>query len=163
MLELPRPENEPGALTGIHRAPYNGQRLMKHAILALPILASGLFAQPPVFETASIKPAPADSQCSNGSLIGPMPGGGLRVECLPLKNILMWAYDIQDYQVSGGPSWMANERWSILAKPAPAEKAPDEPVEYEKMNDPQRARYMDLVRQRLRALLADRFQSGTSP
>jgi bla regulator protein blaR1 len=129
---------------------------MKRPVLALPLLAIGLFAQP-AFEIASIKPT-LDSQCTNGSLIGPMTGGGLRVECLPLKNILTWAYDVQDYQVSGGPSWVSSQRWTILAKPAAPEAPQDEPAEYSKMNDAQRSRLMALVRQRTQALLAERFQ-----
>lgn len=53
---------------------------------------------------------------------------------------------------------MANDRWTILAKPPAPQAPPDEPAEYEKMSDAQRTRFMDLVRQRVRALLADRFQ-----
>jgi hypothetical protein len=33
----------------------------------------------------------------------PMTGGGLRVECVPLKGIITWAYEVQNYQLSGGP------------------------------------------------------------
>ncbi len=129
---------------------------MRRAILTLPLLAGAIFAQPS-FETASIKPRERDSSCSNGSVIGPMPGGGLRVECLALKSILTWAYDVQNYQISGGPAWITSDRWNILAKPA-ADAPQDGPVQYEKMNDAQRRSYMELVRQRLQTLLAERFQ-----
>ncbi len=129
---------------------------MRRVILTLPLLAGAIFAQPS-FETASVKPTERDSACSNGSVIGPMPGGGLRVECLALKSILTWAYDVQDYQISGGPSWIASDRWNILAKPA-SDVPQDGPIQYEKMNDAQRRTYMALVRQRLQALLAERFQ-----
>lgn len=128
---------------------------MTRAILAIPLLASGLLAQTPTFETASIKPSPPETRCGT---IEPLPGGGLRIECLALKTILTWAYDVQDYQVSGGPPWVASERWNILAKPAVLDSPPDGPAEYEKMNDQQRGRYMHLVRQRLQSLLAERFQ-----
>jgi bla regulator protein blaR1 len=131
---------------------------MRRAIPGLLILAIGAFAQTPAFETASIRPTPPDSQCSNGSIIEPLPGGGLRVECVGLKSLLTWAYEVQNYQVSGGPSWMAAESWNILAKPAAPEGPQDGPAEYAKMNDTQRTRYMAIIRQRLQALLADRFQ-----
>ncbi len=91
-------------------------------------------------------------------MIGPMPGGGLRVECLSMKTIIQWAYDVQDYQVTGGPSWAASERWNILAKPAAAEGPQEAPATYEKMTDVQRTQFMKLVRLRTQALLADRFQ-----
>jgi bla regulator protein blaR1 len=127
---------------------------MTRATLAIPLLAAG-FAQTPAFETASIKPSPPETRCGT---IEPLPGGGLRIECLALKTILTWAYDVQDYQVSGGPSWAASERWNILAKPAASDNSPDGPAEYEKMNGQQRADYMHLVRRRLQSLLAEQFR-----
>jgi bla regulator protein blaR1 len=72
----------------------------------------------------------------------------------------MWAYDVQDYQISGGPSWVGSELWTIVAKATPpaAGNPPDGPVEYEKMNGAQQAQYMRSVRERTKALLAERFQ-----
>jgi bla regulator protein blaR1 len=130
---------------------------MKRTALILPLLAACLCAQPPTFETASIKPTPSGP---HNSVIGSMPGGGLNAEGVSLKNLIMWAYDVQDYQISGGPSWLGTQSWTILAKPAPlaAGNPPDGPVEYEKMNGAQQAQYMRSVRERTKALLAERFQ-----
>jgi uncharacterized protein (TIGR03435 family) len=90
-------------------------------------------------------------------MVQPMPGGGLRVECLSLRTIITWAYQIQNYQLSGGPAWAENERWNIMAKaPGPADAGA--PLEYEKMSDTRRTRMMDVVRLRTQALLAERFQ-----
>lgn len=130
---------------------------MKRAVLALCLFATSLCAQALTFETASIKPTPSGP---HNSVIGPMPGGGLNAEGLSLKNLIMWAYDVQDYQISGGPSWVGTQLWTIHAKPAPAAagNTPDGPVEYEKMNGAQQAHYMRSVRERTQALLAERYQ-----
>lgn len=99
---------------------------------------SAAVAQEPTFEVASIRPTPPDAQCG---MIEPLPGGSLRIDCLPLNTIVMWAYDVQDYQVSGGPPWASATRWDILAKPAAGDASED----------------INLTRERLRALLAGRF------
>lgn len=125
---------------------------MFHRLLLL-LAAGALAAQEPVFETASIHPTPPDAQCG---MIEDLPGGSLRVDCLTLSTIVMWAYSVQKYQVTGGPPWASTARWNILAKPAAGETL-DGPAEYEKMTHDQQARFMSLVRQRTRALLADRF------
>jgi uncharacterized protein (TIGR03435 family) len=82
---------------------------------------------------------------------------GWRVECLSLKTIITWAYQIQNYQLSGGPTWTESTRWTIIAA-AGAANPPGTPTDFEKMDDSQRQRSMDLVRLRLQALLAERFQ-----
>jgi uncharacterized protein (TIGR03435 family) len=119
-------------------------------ILAAPML---LAAQPvTTFETASIKPVEPGGPCQ--SMIEPMTGGGLRVNCVGIKTLVTWAYQVQNYQVSGGPGWMESTSWNILAKGPSMEGA----IEYEKMTDDQRKQSAELVRRRLQALLADRFQ-----
>ena len=110
----------------------------------------------PAFETATVKPSPPDGQCA--SMIEPMTGGGLRIACLPLNAILAWTYQVQNYQISGGPGWLTSAHWDILAKPAPPGPDDGPALEYEKMTDAQRARSSELVRQRLQSLLTERFQ-----
>jgi len=109
----------------------------------------------PKFDVASIKPSASSDGCS---IIEPLPGGGLHIECVPLKTILNWAYQVQLYQISGGPAWITSENWTIVAKPDVSAATQGNSPSYEEMNDPQRGRYMDLVRQRLQSLLASRFQ-----
>jgi uncharacterized protein (TIGR03435 family) len=122
-------------------------------VLTLAVCAPILLAQD-VFETASIKPSPPIEECSNGSIIQPMTGGGLRTECVSLKGLLVWAYQVQNYQVLGGPAWLESVRWNIMAKAAPANGA--EAIEYEKMTDQQRMQTSALVRRRVQSLLAER-------
>jgi uncharacterized protein (TIGR03435 family) len=121
-------------------------------ILAIAVCASALLAQDVAFETSSIKPAEPGAAC-NG-MIEPMTGGGLRVECVNLKALLTWAYQVQTYQISGGPSWFESASWNIMAKAAPVASA----IEYEKMTDEERKRSSELIRRRLQSLLTERFQ-----
>jgi len=123
------------------------------ALAILTSFAVALLAQPPGFEVASIRPMGPDERCGK---IEPLPGGGLRVCGLALKTIVTWAYDVQDYQVVGGPSWTEKDGWDILAKP-PADIARSTPTEYEKMTAPQQAADMRLIRLRLQSFLAERF------
>jgi uncharacterized protein (TIGR03435 family) len=78
-----------------------------------------LHAQSPTFEVASIKPAPPpDPQGMRVRMTGG-PGtkepGRWGCENMPLRDIILFAYDIQPYQLSG-PSWIDSERFEIAAK-----------------------------------------------
>jgi uncharacterized protein (TIGR03435 family) len=87
---------------------------MTRLATAFAFFAAVLLAQTPTFEVASIKPTGPDERCG---MIEQMPGGGLRICGLALKTIVTWAFDVQDYQVAGSPSWTENDGWDILAKP----------------------------------------------
>jgi uncharacterized protein (TIGR03435 family) len=122
----------------------------------VPILLAVLaIAQPATFETASIHPV-ADMSTCKGSIINPLPGAGLKIDCVPLRAIVTWAYRIQDYQLSGGPSWLTSVGWNIMAK-SEQHGAP-ETTKYEDLTEAQRIARQNDVRTHLQALLADRFQ-----
>src|SRR5712671_4554447 len=90
---------------------------MKLATFLALLTAPALRAQAPVFEVASIQPsAPGQSVTSSN----PGPGGTLTIKNYTLKSLLMFAYDVFDFQISGGPGWIASDRYDIVAKPAPA-------------------------------------------
>jgi bla regulator protein blaR1 len=125
--------------------------MIRCASLALLLIYPG-FAQL-TFEVASIKPANPDQQ---GGLIQFMPGGGLKLTNIPLRAMITFAYDVRDFQVSGGQGWVGNERFDVLARPDRA--AVDGPDDFAKMNDDQRKTMRNQIAERLRALLADRFQ-----
>jgi uncharacterized protein (TIGR03435 family) len=121
--------------------------------------APGLFGQsstPPLtFEVASVKPSATDDR---RTMLQIQPGGGLRTSGSTLKMLLTFAYDVREFQVSGGPGWINTDRYDIVAKAersAGAENPPDDP---RKMTEEQRKTVGDQMRERLRALLADRFQ-----
>ena len=125
--------------------------MLHRATLTLLLTCPG-FAQL-TFEVASIKPANPDTP---GSSIQFMPGGGLRMTGVPLRAMITFAYDVRDFQISGGPGWMGTERFDVMARP---ERAAAEGLEdLSKMTDAQRKTVRDQMAERLRALLADRFQ-----
>jgi uncharacterized protein (TIGR03435 family) len=119
--------------------------------LALLLISPG-FAQL-TFEVASIKPSSPDTQ---GGFIQFMPGGGLKMSGIPLRGMITFAYDVRDFQVSGAPGWAVTEGFDVTAR---AERSvPDGPDDPAKMTDEQQKTMRDQVAERLRALLADRFQ-----
>jgi uncharacterized protein (TIGR03435 family) len=129
---------------------------MQRILVTVLLFAGLLTAQGPAFETASIKPTPPGGNPAVSWRIGPTPGGGLVAEGLSLKAIISWAYGLQGYQVSGGPSWVDSIDWSIMAK-APEAQKPEDSVQWKDMNPEQLGRYVSVARQRMQALLAERF------
>jgi uncharacterized protein (TIGR03435 family) len=80
----------------------------------LALTASVLPAQtpPPAFEVASIKPAdPAASGSSTRTN-----QGRLTMSNVTLRRCIMYAYNIHEYQLSGGPDWIDTARYEIAAK-----------------------------------------------
>ena len=86
--------------------------MLRRATLILLLTCPG-FAQL-TFEVASIKPANPDTP---GSSIQFMPGGGLKMTGIPLRAMITFAYDVRDFQISGGPGWMGTERFDVMARP----------------------------------------------
>src|SRR5579863_1745426 len=80
----------------------------------LPFISCLLLAQAPsAFTVASIKP---NKSSDDRFMLRPMPGGGLTATGVTLKMLIMNAYVIAPYQISGAPSWVGVERWDIEAK-----------------------------------------------
>ena len=75
---------------------------------------------------------------------------------VPLRAMITFAYDVRDFQISGGPGWMGTERFDVMARPERA--AADGLEDLSKMTDAQRKTVRDQMAERLRGLLADRFQ-----
>jgi uncharacterized protein (TIGR03435 family) len=127
-------------------------------------IAIGILNAPPVraqsedakltFEVASVKPNSGNDRRTGIQL---QPGGGLRTTGTTLKFLLTFAYDVRDFQISGGPGWIDSDRFDIVAK---SERGSSEitPDDMQKMTDAQMKTSAELVRQKLQALLADRFQ-----
>jgi bla regulator protein blaR1 len=108
-------------------------------------------AAPPAFEVATIKP----SDPSNPRMgIQIAPGGRFTTSGITLKFLIGFAYDVRDFQVSGGPGWVNSDKYDIVAKAA------DEPDagELRKLTDDQGKAFEKRLRLRVQALLADRFQ-----
>lgn len=93
-------------------------------------------AHSPMVEVASIKPAAPDARAM---LLQPGPGGGIRITNMSLKDMIMIAWRVQPFQMSGGPAWIDSARYDIVAKPEAKISQSEIPA-------------------MLQSLLADRFQ-----
>src|SRR5438477_5910304 len=98
-------------------------------------IATLAYAQAPVFEVASVRPAQPGIKGMN---IQRDPVGGISASNVNLRTLIVLAYNIQDHQLSGAPGWIESERYDVIAKAPPdARKSDTWPM--------------------LRALLAERF------
>ena len=103
------------------------------------------------FEVASVKPSDHGVRTPN---VVPGAGGSLTITNVPLRMIIIYAYDLRDFQLAGGPGWIGDERYDIVAKAAATDHdTHDETTE----TDDQRKSRVGRVRERLRSLLSDRF------
>ncbi len=87
-------------VTGWARAP----RTTAQGVAAVPGLA---------FDVASVKP---NKSGTRGYGFPPPLHGAFRAINAPLKALIIEAYQIQEYQLAGGPGWLDSERFDITAK-----------------------------------------------
>jgi uncharacterized protein (TIGR03435 family) len=113
-----------------HRAPYplghTRQLLLAFAGIAAVAgpLAIGVINAPPIraqensaplaFEAASIKPSKPGS---GNHLARFLPGGKYTAENVSARGLIMMAFHLQDYQLSGGPSWLDTDTYDVNARP----------------------------------------------
>src|SRR3954454_18516589 len=83
--------------------------------LAALVFASVCLAQQPEFEVASVKP---NTSGRMGSDFNRLPGGGLNAINVTLREMILFAYDIRDHQLSGLSGWMNSDRYDVFAKPS---------------------------------------------
>ncbi len=104
---------------------------------------------PPAFEVASVKPA-VPSPMGRG--IYTYPGGRIAAYGYTLEKLIEEAFRVQPFQVSGGPRWIREDRYDVVAKPPESSKSSKSMPPYPKAppNDEQR--------QMLQTLLQDRFR-----
>jgi len=109
-------------------------------------------APEPRFEVASVKPSPSPSDLIAESVraagggraslpsygIRRLPGGRFIASAVTLKQLIVQAFDVKDYQLEGGPKWLSSEYFAVNAS-AGGEATPAE------------------MNAMLKALLADRF------
>ena len=109
----------------------------------LTVAITDLDAQSPApaeksFEVATVKP----NKTGDGRvMLGLQPGGRFTATNVPFRMLMRQAFNVQEFQIIGGPDWTGSERFDVVAK------APDgETFTAETM------------RPMLRALLIERFQ-----
>jgi uncharacterized protein (TIGR03435 family) len=111
-------------------------------ILRLVVLSASalMFSQEPsttplAFEVASIRP---NVSVSGGSSTNSA-NGSLQITNQTLRRMIEYAYNVRDFQISGGPGWMSSNRYDVKAKPENSAR------------DSQ-------IKQMLQTLLAERFE-----
>jgi len=85
---------------------------------ALLLAAFGLFGQTqerPAFQVASVK-LNAEAQ-PRSMIVRPQPGGRLTTHNARVSQLIENAYQVQAYQIVGGPEWINAEGYDIEAKP----------------------------------------------
>ena len=97
-----------------------------------------------VFEVASIR-----LNRDGGPVAGlrRLPGGRFEATNIQLATLISFAYQLQPFELLGGPPWLMTERWDIIAK-IDGDPPPGTPG----------AQTPDAVMLATRALLADRFK-----
>jgi len=108
---------------------------MKYLLIALCAMAC---AQPKEFEVASIHPTPPQPP-GTMSIGMSIDKGMMRATGMTLKFLIEEAYDVRDFQVIGGPSWIGSLQYDINAK------VDGEPTD-------------EQMRTMIQSLLADRFK-----
>ncbi len=86
-------------------------------VAAILCLARAAFHQP-AFEVATIKPFDTTNGVMDAG-VRVYPGGRLVIHALPLKNLIVAAYDAGYWQLSGGEEWMEKDVYDVEAKPSP--------------------------------------------
>lgn len=130
--------------------------LAPFAVLAA--LAGLLPAQTPEFDAASVKPSAGGAR--RAMVASP---GRIMFTAVTLRDCLMAAYDVKDYQITG-PDWLRTDRFDIVAtvpEPASPDAAPAASAGQTPPapNNGQAAPVLTAaMRQMLQKLLNDRFQ-----
>jgi bla regulator protein blaR1 len=111
---------------------------------------AGVFAQSSSsFEVATIKPSDPNTP---GITFRNAPGS-IDIRGATLGILIEQAYDVRDFQISGGPGWVNSDRYDVMAKTERGNAAPPDAGNFQ---DPRKQ--MEQQRERLRALLTDRFR-----
>jgi bla regulator protein BlaR1 len=106
-------------------------------------------SRPPLrFEVAVIKKQKRETQ---KGLMEMLPGGGLQMGGVTVKQLIAMGYDVREEQVLGGPKWLDQESYSLLAKAEKADAAAD-PSSTSGPGTPA----FNRLQERLRTLLAER-------
>jgi uncharacterized protein (TIGR03435 family) len=100
-------------------------------------------ALPPSFEVATIK---INKSGENNQFIRRQPGGRVTVTNLPARFLITFAYQLAQFQLTGGPSWTSSDRFDMVAK---LEGNPEFPAP---------GQGPDPIQLAMRTLLADRFK-----
>jgi bla regulator protein BlaR1 len=88
--------------------------MLRSFVSACMLLSASAGAQS--FEVASIKPSPPASPDRLISGFQTPGGGRFNAISASLRMLIIFAYNVKDFQVSGGPGWANSESYDIVAK-----------------------------------------------
>jgi uncharacterized protein (TIGR03435 family) len=129
------------------RYPRIAKGVLLAAVAATPVASQTSAAQKLSFGVTSVKP---NKSGSGSSRSGIRPNGYFFATNVSLKSLIVQAYGILGFQVSGGPSWVDADRFDVEARAEPgaitAATGPPTP------NQP------DTILLMIQSLLEDRFQ-----
>jgi uncharacterized protein (TIGR03435 family) len=91
----------------------------RSAIILMSIAPAAMEAQngatsAPRFEVASIKPSVSGA---HGATLYNPTRERFAADSITAKGLIAYAYDVQEFQISGGPSWLGSEEYNVVAKP----------------------------------------------
>src|ERR1051325_2017944 len=96
------------------RAKIRFMRLRVLCVVAASLGAIALVAaQDPTFEVASVK---QNTSGEGGQFIRMMPGNRFNATNMPPRGLITLAYQLQQFQLVGGPPWIASEHYDIVGK-----------------------------------------------
>jgi uncharacterized protein (TIGR03435 family) len=69
---------------------------------------------PAEFEVASIRPSAPGTR--GPTIYNPTPER-FAIDGITTKSLIAYAYDVREFQISGGPRWLESDQYDIIAKP----------------------------------------------
>jgi uncharacterized protein (TIGR03435 family) len=144
------------ACTILRKENYQMPRAILTLLLACTLILASPAASPqsapvsanlPAFDAATIKPPNPKARYQKVGFYGE-PGGRIFYGG-NIKMLVEYAFDLQDYQVAGGPNWTSSQWFEINA--VPPEASPSRNIKVRNADPTSEQRLM------LRSLLADRF------
>ena len=105
------------------------------------VLSAHADQERPTFEVASVKPRTLPVT-SLSAPQGARPGGAFGMVNSTVARLVMYAYDLPEYQLLGGPDWVRTDRFDVAARAGRDASTPD-------------------IRRMLQSLLEDRFKLRT--
>jgi len=118
-------------------------------VLAVALLGGWLPGQSTNFEVASVRPAdPKDHTIG----LYNFPGGRVKMTDYTVLMMAEVAYDLREFQISGGSPWVREDRWTIDTKP-PRDSKSAQAASHENIRIPLNTEQRTM----LQGLLAERF------
>jgi bla regulator protein blaR1 len=111
----------------------------------------------PAFEVASIKTDPVSSDYVGTNIDMHLVGSHYIATGVTAKYLVQFAYNVEEFQLSGGPSWINSDKYDIDAKVEDSLLA-----EWQKLPASQRDQQEEQIKLMFQSLLADRFHLQVS-